>query len=385
MYRLTAPCLFGLEKTLSFEIKRAGGSNILMKDGRAFFDGDEAVIAKMNITSSVAERVQIVLGEFKASDFDEIFEGAKKAAIEEFAGREDAFPVAKGHSLNSKITSIPAIQRTVKKALVERMMEKHGVNVLPESGVVLPVHFLLQKDIMLLTLDTTGASLHKRGYRGRSGEAPIRETLAAGIVDIAHVRSSDAVCDPFCGSGTILIEAAMKQLNIAPGMNRGFIASDWRCFHKELWENEFREAKERVKPEKIRLYGFDSDKEAVRLAEENAWKAGVNAYIEFKVRDVRDFEYPETPIKIITNPPYAQRMLTEEEAEELYGVMGERMTPIGENGLFVITSNENFELRFGKKADKERKLYNGMLKCRLYSYFGERKRTDLGKTYNKVT
>lgn len=373
MYRLTAPCLFGLEKTLSFEIKRAGGSNILMKDGRAFFDGDEAVIAKMNITSSVAERVQIVLGEFSGADFDEIFEGAKNVPIEEFAGKNDAFPVAKGHSLGSKITSIPAIQRTVKKALVERMRDKHKVSVLPESGAVLPVHFLLQKDIMLLTLDTSGASLHKRGYRSRSGEAPIRETLAAGIVDLARVKGCDTVCDPFCGSGTVLIEAAMKQLNIAPGMNRGFTASEWTCFHKDIWEKEFREAKERVKKEKILLYGFDVDKEAVGLAKENAWKAGVDGCIEFNARDIRDFRYPTSPVKIITNPPYAQRMLTESEAEELYRIMGEKMLPLGENSLYVITSNERFEAIFGKKADKDRKLYNGMLKCRLYSYFGEKR------------
>lgn len=372
MYRLTSPCLFGLEKTLSFEIKRAGGSNITVKDGRAFFDGDESVAAKMNITSSVAERVQILLGEFKASSFDEIFEGAKKAPIEEFAGKLDAFPVAKGHSLSSKITSIPAIQKTLKKALVERMREKHGVNALPESGDTFPVHFLLQKDIMLLTLDTTGVSLHKRGYRGRAGEAPIRETLAAGIIDLAHVRSSDIICDPFCGSGTILIEAAMKQLNIAPGMNRSFIASEWGCFHKEIWEREFREARERVKNERITLYGFDSDMSVLELARENAWKAGVQDRIEFRQRKIEAFEYPASPLKLITNPPYAKRMLTEEETDLIYRQMGERLLPLGENSLYVITSNESFEDLFGKKADKERKLYNGMLKCRLYSYFGEK-------------
>ncbi|MCM1055659.1 MAG: class I SAM-dependent RNA methyltransferase [Bacteroides sp.] len=373
MYRLTSPCLFGLEKTLSFEIKRAGGSNITMKDGRAFFDGDESVAARMNITSSVAERVQIVLGEFKASDFDEIFEGAKNAPIEEFAGRLDAFPIAKGHSLSSRITSIPAIQKTLKKALVERMRKKHGVSVLPESGEVFPVHFLLQKDVMLLTLDTTGASLHKRGYRGRSGEAPIRETLAAGIADLARVRSSDAVCDPFCGSGTMLIEAAMKQLDIAPGMNRGFIASQWKCFHKEIWERELQAARERVKKEKLSLYGFDSDRAAIELAKENAWKAGVSEHIKFVQREIKAFEYPVKPLKLITNPPYAKRMLTEDEVTLIYRQMGERLLPLDGGSLYVITSREDFEDIFGKKADKERKLYNGMLKCRLYSYFGEKR------------
>ncbi len=373
MYKLTAPCLFGLEKTLSFEIKRAGGTNIQMKDGRAFFEGDCAVIARMNITSSVAERVEIVLGEFKADNFDKIFEGAMNAPIEEFAGREDAFPVVKGHSLASKITSIPALQRTIKKALVQRMSKCYKTNTLPETGTVYPVRFLLQKDIMLLTLDTTGNSLHKRGYRSMSGEAPIRETLAAGIVDIAHVKIDNGICDPFCGSGTILIEAAMKMLNIAPGLNRSFPASDWGCMDKKVWEREFIEARERIKPAHITLYGYDIDKRAVELAKENAFKAGVHKYISFEQRDIADFTYPETPCKIITNPPYAQRMLTEEQVTEIYRTMGKRLLPLDNNSLYVITSREDFGELFGQKPDKDRKLYNGMLKCRLYSYFGEKK------------
>ncbi|MCM1299744.1 MAG: class I SAM-dependent RNA methyltransferase [Firmicutes bacterium] len=373
MYKLTAPCLFGLEKTLSFEIKRAGGTNITMKDGRAFFDGDQRVVAKMNITSSVAERVEIVLGEFKADSFDGVFEGAKNAPIEEFAGRNDAFPVAKGHSLNSKITSIPALQRTVKKALVWRMSRKYKLNTLPETGTVYPVRFLLQKDIMLLTLDTTGSSLHKRGYRSMSGEAPIRETLAAGIADIAHLRAGDAVCDPFCGSGTILIEAAMKMLNIAPGLNRSFSASEWGCFDKSVWEQELTAARERIRPADVKLYGFDIDKDAVDLARKNAWKAGVDKYITLERRDIADFSYPEIPCKIITNPPYAQRMLTEEQVTEIYLTMGKKLLPLKDSSLYVITSREDFPELLGKKADKDRKLYNGMLKCRLYSYFGEKR------------
>lgn len=374
MYRLVCPCLFGLEKTLSFEIKRAGGENIKVSDGRAFFDGDERVIAKMNITSSVAERVQIVLGEFEAVTFDDIFEGAKNVPIEEFAGRDDAFPVAKGHSVNSKITSIPAVQRTVKKALVLRMSKKYRSDAFSEKGQTFPVHFLLQKDRMLLTLDTTGASLHKRGYRALSGEAPIRETLAAGIADIAHIRSTDTVCDPFCGSGTMLIEAAMKMLNIAPGLNRSFISSEWRCFHKEIWQEEITAARDRIKKEDILLYGYDNDPAIIRLAGENAWKAGVDKYINFEARDIGDFTYPKEPCKIITNPPYAQRMMTEEQVSEIYRTMGKRLLPLNENSLYVITSREDFGDLLGKKADKDRKLYNGMLKCRLYSYVNSLKR-----------
>lgn len=370
MYRITCPCLFGLEKTLSFEIKRAGGENITVSDGRAFFDGDESVVAKMNITSSVAERVGIVLGEFKADSFDSIFEGAKKAPIEEFAGREDAFPVVGGHSLSSKITSIPAVQRTIKKALVLRMSEKYKTKSLPESGRTFPIHFLIQKDKLLLTLDTTGTSLHKRGYRKLSGEAPIRETLAAGIVDIAHIRSGEVICDPFCGSGTMLIEAAMKQMNIAPGMNRSFIASDWGCFHKEIWDREFMAARENVRSGEAALYGFDNDPKMTELTKENAWRAGVERYIRVETRDIKDFEYPAAACKIITNPPYAQRMLEEQQVSELYRIMGQRLLPLEDHSLYVITSREDFEELFGERAGRNRKLYNGMLRCRLYSFIG---------------
>ncbi|MCH5200713.1 MAG: class I SAM-dependent RNA methyltransferase [Oscillospiraceae bacterium] len=369
MYRLVSPCLFGLEKTLAFEAKRAGGTELSVADGRVFFSGGAEVIARMNITSSVAERVGIVLGEFDAPDFDSLFEGALSSPIEQFAGRDGAFPVVKGHSVSSRLTSIPAIQRTVKKALAKRMGQKYGAETLPETGAEYPVHFLIQKDRALLTLDTTGTSLHKRGYREKSSvEAPIRETLAAGIVDLAHVRGSDTVCDPFCGSGTVLIEAAMKMLGIAPGMNRSFAAQQWECFDKGLWKDEFAAAGERVKNEDAALFGYDLDPAAVELTKRNAKKAGVDKFIRVEKRDIRDFVYPAEKCKIITNPPYAKRMLTEGQTDELYRIMGERMLPVGEHSLYVITGRESFQESFGAKADKERKLYNGMMKCRLYSY-----------------
>ena len=368
MYKLVCPCLFGLEKTLAYEVKRAGGTELSVADGRVFFMGGAEVVARMNITSSVAERVGIVLGEFEAPDFDSLFEGALASPIEQFAGRDDAFPVVKGHSVSSKLTSIPAIQRTIKKALAKRMAGKYKLQRLPETGTEFPVHFLIHKDKALLTLDTTGASLHKRGYRAKSVEAPIRETLAAGIVDLAHVRSGDIICDPFCGSGTILIEAAMKMLNIAPGMNRSFISQEWSCFDKSTWEREFSAARERIRDEDVVLHGYDIDPGAVELTKRNAKAAGVGKYINTEQRDVRDFVYPAEKCKIITNPPYARRMLTEGQTDELYKVMGERMLPLGEHSLYVITARESFQECFGKKADKERKLYNGMMKSRLYSY-----------------
>lgn len=369
MYRLICPCLFGLEKTLAYEVRRAGGSELTVADGRVFFSGGEDVIARMNITSSVAERVGIVLGEFDAPDFDALFEGALASPIEQFAGRDDAFPVVKGHSISSELTSIPAIQRTIKKALAKRMGAKYAVERPPETGKVYPVHFLIQKNKALLTLDTSGTSLHKRGYRASSVEAPIRETLAAGIVDIARVRAEDVVCDPFCGSGTILIEAAMKMLNIAPGINRRFLAQEWDCFDQEVWQQELDAAEERVKDEDVVLYGYDIDPAAVELTRRNAKSAGVGKYIRVEKKDVRNFVYPAEKCKIITNPPYAKRMLTEGQTDELYKTMGERMLPLGEHSLYVITARESFQESFGMKAKKERKLYNGMMKCRLYSMY----------------
>ncbi len=368
-YRLTAPCHFGLEKTLSFELKRAGGTDIKASDGRVDFTGDEAVIAKANITCSVAERIGIVLDSFQAKTFEDIFSHIKNIPIEEYAGKNDKIHIVKGHSLNSKLTSIPAIQRTMKKAFVLRMQDKYKINTLPETGVTLPIHFLLMKDNITVTLDTSGTGLHKRGYRAMSNAAPIKETLAAGIIDLARVRSNDIIIDPFCGSGTILIEAAFKAANIAPCLNRNFAAMEWGFTDKRVWADAFDEAREAIRKDcAFTAFGYDIDREAVELTRENAWKAGVDKYIKAERRAVKDFVYPDEKIKIITNPPYAERMGDINEAKEIYKTMGKRMLPLGENELYAITSVEDFETVFGEKASKNRKLYNGMLMCRLYSY-----------------
>ncbi len=375
IYNLTAPCHFGLEKTLSFEIKRAGGENIKASDGRVDFTGDESVIAKANITCSVAERIGIVLDSFTANTFDDIFNHMKNVPIEEYAGKNDKIHIVKGHSLNSKLTSIPAIQRTMKKAFVIRMQDKYKINTLPETGVTLPIHFLLMKNQMTVTLDTSGVGLHKRGYRAMSNAAPIKETLAAGIIDLARVRSSDRVIDPFCGSGTILIEAAFKAANIAPCLNRNFAAMEWGFADRRVWADAFDEAREAIRKDcEFTALGFDIDRAACELTRENAWKAGVDKYIKVEKRAVKDFVYPEGKSKIITNPPYAERMGDINEAKEIYKTMGKRMLPLGENELYAITSVEDFETLFGEKADKNRKLYNGMLLCRLYSYTGQTKK-----------
>ena len=368
-YNLTAPCHFGLEKTLSFEIRRAGGENITACDGRVDFTGDESVIAKANITCSVAERIGIVLASFEAKTFDDIFYRLREIPIEEYAGRNDKIHIIKGHSLNSALTSIPAIQRTMKKAFVLRMQEKYHIGTLPETGAVLPIHFLLMKNKMTVTLDTSGVGLHKRGYRSRSNAAPIKETLAAGLVDLARVRSGDIVIDPFCGSGTILIEAALKAANIAPGLNRTFAAIEWGFSDRRVWENAFEEARCAVKKDcGFRAFGYDIDREAVELTRDNAWKAGVDSFITVEKRAIRDFSSPVSKAKIITNPPYAERMGETSEAHEIYRTMGKRLLPRGENELYIITSDPEFESLFGEKAARNRKLYNGMLMCRFYSY-----------------
>ncbi len=366
--RFCAPCHFGTEKTLSFEIKKSGGEDISVTDGRVCFSGDAEVCAKANILSRTAERVYIILGEFHAETFDELFEGIKKLPLSDFIGKNDAFP-NNGHSLGSKLTSVPACQKIIKKAMSVNLGKAYGLNVMPESGAERKIRFSLMKNEFTLMLDTSGNGLHKRGYRRESNAAPIRETLAAGIVDIARVRSGDTVCDPFCGSGTILIESAMKALNIAPGLNRRFSGEYFPFFPKSVWKNAREEARSLIKTNAdFYAEGSDIDEECVKLTLENAKLAGVEKYVTARKADIREFKLPENPVKIITNPPYGERMLELSEARELYRIMGERFSPIGENKLYVITPDEEFESCFGLKSVKNRKLYNGMIKARLYMY-----------------
>lgn len=366
--RLTAPCLFGLEKVLSFEIKKAGGENLAVSDGRIFFDGDYSTIARCNICCTVAERIGIVLAQAEVQTFDDVFDSVKEVAIEEFAAKNDILHVMSGHSLNSQLTSIPVLQRTIKKALVNRMKAKHNIEVLPECGSELRISFLIFKNQFTLILDTSGEGLHKRGYRERSNAAPIKETLAAGIIDLARVRAADAIVDPFCGSGTILIEAAFKALRIAPCLNRSFSAMNWSSFPREAWTNAYDEAKAAITavPD-FCVQGYDIDREAVRLTMENAQKAGVAKYVKVQQQPVSELKAPDNA-KIICNPPYAERMLEDEEARKVYADMGETMLPVGGKQLYIICAHPDFEKCFGKKADKNRKLYNGKIQARLLMY-----------------
>lgn len=369
MMNFVAPCRFGVEKTLSFELKRLGAENVRAEDGRVFFEGDADICARANVFCSTAERVCVVLGRWNAETFDELFEGIKKLPLSEYIGRNDQFP-NKGSSLKSKLTSIPAIQKIVKKAMAVNLGRAYGANVLPEDGELCRIRFSLMKNEFTLMLDTSGDGLHKRGYRAVSNAAPIRETLAACIADIARVRENDLVIDPFCGSGTLLIEAAYKALNIAPGLNRRFTGERMKFLPESSWRAAREEARSLVKTDtEFCAAGYDNDPECVRLTNENARKAGVAEYVKAEFRDIADFTRPERPAKILTNPPYGERMLEVEGARELYALMGRKLLPLEENQLYVITPDEEFESIFGAKADKNRKLYNGMLMCRLYAYY----------------
>lgn len=367
-FRLSCPCHFGLESVLNFEIKKIGGENITVSDGKITFDGDESMVAKANICLATAERVLIELATFKATTFEELFQGVKKIPLESFIGKNDAFPV-KGHCLNSQLHSVPDCQKIIKKAAVERLKEKYGVSWFDETGDVHQLRFTILKDTASIFLDTTGAGLHKRGYRRNSNDAPIKETLAAGIVDLARIRSDSVVVDPMCGSGTFLIESAYKALNIAPGLRRKFAAENWKQFDPTVWKNCREEALSAIdKQGGFKAYGFDADGAAAALTEENSRKAGVASKISVDMRDIKNYKRIDGAIALC-NPPYGERMLEVREAERLYAALGQKLRPDRENPAYIISSHEDFESFFGKKADKKRKLYNGMIKCCLYMYF----------------
>lgn len=367
-YLLCCPCHFGLERTLRFEISKIGGTDITAQDGRVLFRGDASVIAKANLCLSTAERVLIQLGQFKAYTFEELFQGVKTLPLEQWIGKDDAFPV-KGHALNSKLHSVPDCQSIIKKAAVERLKSVYHTSWFTESGAAHPIQFSIRKDIATIYLDTSGIGLHKRGYRKNANAAPIKETLAAGIVDLARVHSDSVVCDPFCGSGTILIEAAFKAMRMAPGLNRRFLAEKWEQIPQSIWREARSEAVGRIKHDAaFTAFGSDIDPEAIALTEENCRRAGVKPRIEIVQRDVADFVPPEGAITIC-NPPYGERMLDIQHAQSIYRMMGDVFPADKAHPCYIITPDADFELHFGKQADKKRKLYNGMIQCNLMSYY----------------
>ncbi len=366
---MVAPCLFGIEGLVSDELKNLGAENVAAENGRVFFEGDENILVRANINSRFSERVLIVLRRFRAETFTELFDAVKLINWSDFIGSQDAFPV-KGHSLNSKLHSIPDCQKIIKKAVVESLKDDYNIGWFEETGAVHQIQFSIIKDEVTIMLDTSGAGLHKRGYRPVANDAPIRETLAAAMCSLSKLRHFHTMYDPFCGSGTLLIEGAMLANNIAPGLNRRFSADRWGLFPEEVWKRERLRCDDFVKKDTdFAAFGSDIDRHSLDLALANAKRAGVDKFLKLSTADIKDFRPTGEKGTLVTNPPYGERMLDVREAERLYHIMGDRFAAKHGWSYGIISPDENFEKCFGRKADKRRKLYNGMIKCQYYMYF----------------
>ena len=372
-FELIAPCFFGCESTANFELRRIGAENIRVSDGRLTFEGGAEMIAAANLNLRTVERVMLLLNTYPASTFDELFDGVYAIPWEELLPADAAFPVT-GSSLNSQLTSVPACQSIIKKAVVKRLMTKHHTSVLPETGAEYKIRFMLRKNVCEIMLDTTGDGLHKRGYRRNAMEAPIRETLAATIADLGRVRRDSLVEDPFCGSGTLLIEAAQKAMNIAPGLKRRFAAERYSFVPASIWAEQRQKALAESKLDVgFEAFGYDIDPAAVALANANAKLAGVGERCRFEVADVKDFTAADGAT-VLTNPPYGERLGDAGEAAALAKTLGQVWQRHPAQGLYAITADADFEQHFGKKAARRRKIYNGMIPCQLYMYFEQPKR-----------
>lgn len=367
-FQLVATCLFGLEHLLGEEIDALGYERISTIDGRVTFSGDCEAVALSNIFLRYAERVFIKLGSFRAESFEQLFEGTRALPWPDFIGRDDAFPV-KGHAIKSTLHSIPDCQAIIKKAVVKSMSDRYGIARFAETGVKFQIEFFILNDEATLMIDTSGLPLHKRGYRKESNSAPIRETLAAAIAATSRPREEVLFWDPMCGSGTIAIEAAMKMRNIAPGVSRSFAAEQFPFIPKETWKSAREEARDGEVKTKFEVYASDISAPCVSLTERNAKAAGVLDSMKIFQSDCRKISAPGRRATIVTNPPYGERMGTEREIEELYRTMGVHFRSLAPWQVYIITSHPYFERLYGKRADKVRKLYNGMLECRLYQFF----------------
>ena len=367
-FTFCVPTLFGLEGITSKELTRLNLADVKAENGRVTFRGTMSDMALANIWLRTGERVLLTVGSFKATSFSELFDGVKSLPWEMFIPKDGEFPV-KGHSLNSALFSVPDCQSIIKKAVVERLKSKYNITWFEETGSKYQIQFSLMNDVVTLYIDTTGAGLHKRGYRPVSGVAPLRETLAAAMVILSKYRGREFFCDPFCGSGTILIEAAMIAENRAPGLLRRFSAEGWNISPKSDWQSHRETAKTKLFSRDFRHYGGDIDQSAIALAKSNAKKAGVDKYITFETSDARRF-FPSPDSGIcVTNPPYGERLMERRDAERLYRDFGKAMSKLNNFNSYIITSHPEFEHFYGKKAVKRRKLYNGMIKCELYMYF----------------
>ena len=365
--QLIVPCLFGLEGLAGDELRRLNMENVRVEDRRVLFTGDENALAKANICLRTGERVMVVLAQFRAKTFEELFQGVLAANLEDYIPADGQFPV-KGHCLNSQLMSVSDCQAIIKKAASRRLGEKYGVTWLPETGVKFQLHFTILNDQVTLSLDTSGQGLHKRGYRAIGNDAPLHETLAAGMVQLTKYRGREFFWDPFCGSGTIAIEAALIAKNRAPGLNRSFAAESYPWMPKAAWEQAKTEARDKEFNGNYRIMGSDNDPACVSLSFANARKAGVADCVTFTDGDATKMSLPAESGIIVSNPPYGERMLEQNSARHLYSALGRHLKFANDWKQFIITSEPEFEHYFGRRADKKRKFYNGKIKCDLYMF-----------------
>ena len=372
IYELLAPCHFGREAVLKKEILDLGYEISQVEDGRVTFLGDDEAICRANVFLRTAERVLLKVGSFKAGTFEELFQGTKSIPWEEYIPKDGKFWVAKASSIKSRLFSPSDIQSIMKKAMVERLKAHYGIQWFPETGSSFPLRVFLYKDTVTVGIDTTGESLHKRGYRTLTSKAPITETLAAALIMLTPWKADRVLVDPFCGSGTFPIEAAMMAANMAPGMNRSFLSEDWgNLISRKLWYEAMDEANDLVNADvETDIQGYDIDGEIIRAARQNAQRAGVEHLIHFQPRPGSSLSHPKKYGFLITNPPYGERLEEKEALPALYREIGERFKQLDSWSAYLITSYEDAERYIGRKADKNRKIYNGMMKTYFYQFLG---------------
>ena len=371
-FELIAPCHFGLEAVMKREILDLGYEVSQVEDGRVTFIGDAEAVCRANIFLRTTERILLKVGSFKAETFEELFQGTRAIPWEQYIPRDGKFWVAKASSIKSRLFSPSDIQSIMKKAMVERMKGAYGITWFPEDGASYPLRVFLYKDVVTVAMDTSGDSLHKRGYRTLTSKAPITETLAAALLMLTPWKPARILVDPFCGSGTFPIEAAMMAANMAPGMNREFLAEEWKnLIPKKCWYEAMDEANDLVKDDiSVDIQGYDIDGEIVRAARANAAAAGVDHLIHFQQRPVSQLSHPKKYGFLITNPPYGERIEDKKHLPELYKTIGERFAALDSWSAYIITAYEDTERYFGRKADKNRKIYNGMMKTYFYQFMG---------------
>lgn len=371
-FELIAPCHFGLEAVMKREILDLGYEVSQVEDGRVTFIGDAEAVCRANIFLRTTERILLKVGSFKAETFEELFQGTRAIPWEQYIPRDGKFWVAKASSIKSRLFSPSDIQSIMKKAMVERMKGAYGITWFPEDGASYPLRVFLYKDVVTVAMDTSGDSLHKRGYRTLTSKAPITETLAAALLMLTPWKPDRILVDPFCGSGTFPIEAAMMAANMAPGMNREFLAEEWKnLIPKKCWYEAMDEANDLVKDDiSVDIQGYDIDGEIVRAARANAAAAGVDHLIHFQQRPVSQLSHPKKYGFLITNPPYGERIEDKKNLPELYKTIGERFAALDSWSAYIITAYEDTERYFGRKADKNRKIHNGMMKTYFYQFMG---------------